>query len=109
MYSTQVRRETLDALELERRNQTHAVLSNGGYFQSDKGLKARTDELKRIQEYFDKACDEVRDPGKLAREDEAFRNNPFFAKALNAMDKLRWDYENARSESMMKAEAALGR
>jgi hypothetical protein len=107
MYSTQVRRETLDLLELERRHQTHAVLANGGYFQSDKGIKAREAELKRIQDYFTKACNEVRDPGAIERADEAFRNNPFFRASLNAMEKLRWDYESARSEQMARVEHAI--
>lgn len=66
-------------------------MSNGGYFQSEKGLEARKQEMAKVNESFDQAIDNVMDPGKDAREQRMMEENPLFGAGIRGLERLKWD------------------
>lgn len=105
MYDTYVRRQAIEAIRSERAEHIRAILSNGGYFQSDKAMAARKDEIERLNEHFDNALDAIMDPGKAAREAEELANNPLFAAGSRGLERLKWDLHSKQvAAAQLKAQ-----
>lgn len=68
-----------------------AILSNGGYLQSTKGLEARKAEIRQINQHYDDVIDEIMDPGRAEREQRRLEDNPVFAAGIRGLERLKWD------------------
>lgn len=86
-----MRREVVAQLQQDRRENVLAILSNGGYLQSTKGLEARKTEIKQINQHYDDVVDEIMDPGRAEREQRQLEDNPVFAAGMRGLERLKWD------------------
>jgi uncharacterized protein YicC (UPF0701 family) len=95
----------VEELNVERRAQIRAIISNGAYLQSKEGLQARKQEIEALNEEFDKLIDKILDPFKEKREQEELMANPLFAAGIRGFEKLKWDI---RSGALIIPPAAPG-
>lgn len=71
----------------EKRSRMHAIYSNGGYLQTEDGLKARDEEIRVLEEQFDEMVKNILDP----EPEVDLSDNPFFAAGRRAVEKTKWD------------------
>lgn len=76
-------------LTADKNARVYAILSNGGYLQSDEGVKARQEELDNINEQFQEMVDQILDP----QPEVDLSENPFFERGMSGLDRLRWEME----------------
>lgn len=100
LYASYVKRTVIDELRSEQRAQVRAVVSNGGYLQSEQGLNARKETIESINSQFNKMINNIQDPGKNEREDRALRENPLFAAGIRGLDRLKWDFQGMQENAM---------
>jgi DNA-binding ferritin-like protein len=71
-----------------------AILSNGGYLQSEQGVQGRKTEIEELNEHYDNLIESIRDPFKAEREREELMANPLMAAGMRGLDRLRWEMGN---------------
>lgn len=86
----------LAELRSEQRAQVRAILSNGGYLQTEEGISARRDEIERLNAHFDSVIEHIQDPGKAEREQRELEENPLFAAGMRGLDRLKWEFYGAQ-------------
>jgi hypothetical protein len=73
------------------------VLSNGGYYQIENGLKIRSDEISELNEKYDELVQEIEDP----QPDFDLQELPVMAAGIRALDNARWEFQGASETRQM--------
>lgn len=76
--------------------------------QSKEGLEARTQEIERLNGYFDEVIEEIQDPGKAEREQRKLEANPLFSAGIRGLERLKWDYIGAQQKAEELRAQGLG-
>jgi hypothetical protein len=59
-------------------------------------MQVRQQEIERTNSHFDQIIENIQDPGKVEREQQALEENPLFSAGIRGLDRLKWDYLGAQ-------------
>lgn len=81
-----IKRETRTSIEAQKHQMISALYANSAFDESEKGVEARQERIKGIEEHFNKAVEMIYHP-ELHKETDIDWDNPFWAAARRAKER----------------------